>query len=635
MNSDDELYCEQIETNICDENEFRCRNGLCINRQFLFDGQGDCTDLTDEQSLLVIKKYHNFEHCFEQATFDCDEHWCGREMISCGDGECIPWNQRFWNGFDCSNFYTHVYNCELEERDAKSINFSITDNYGRCTMNITEFNANNDPCLLMIKCAVTLHPSCQSIGMFFTEGKDAYAYACELCQNRTLVDYASGTTFLSPFIRAYYTPKQFEIYSPDFFSKMKVRQPGLLCVIGEHMCRGIKVIHNGSTCFQYNDIFEQSYPFSPYDYLFCQSVNHSVTYCVSTTFFYRCQTSGECISKHRLFDGFVDCFDASDENNTEALNSLLPLFMKDRYNCTIDGNSSNTVMRHFLGDGTSACWHGTDEMSLSINWQQQQCFKSDDFACSLLRDLYQTTNEGQSKNILRFTSLCDSFWDLRNGSDEIDCSEWICESGWIKQQSNLSQWSGNCINPEWKCNKIWDYTDGSDEYDCNRTKSYPIPDCLLLDSNKIIPLNATNTMAGNGIVECSGGIDERVTFPCNDGFPLNERFLCNDQITCLKPMDLCNHNIDCPTGEYGSEFWCGPRPSFNTSVCKAEEFNCLEQNDTGPCIPDEDRCNDERKSCLIFHRDKHMCIHRRKYNHQRWDRLAFLPNRTDRNRKNL
>ncbi|CAF3718015.1 unnamed protein product, partial [Rotaria sp. Silwood1] len=145
MNSDDELYCEQIETNICDENEFRCRNGLCIDRQFLFDGQGDCTDLTDEQSLLVIKKYHNFEHCFEQATFDCDEHWCGREMISCGDGECIPWNQRFWNGFDCSNFYTHVYNCELEERDAKSINFSITDNYGRCTMNITEFNANNDP----------------------------------------------------------------------------------------------------------------------------------------------------------------------------------------------------------------------------------------------------------------------------------------------------------------------------------------------------------------------------------------------------------------------------------------------------------------------------------------------------------
>ncbi|CAF1267635.1 unnamed protein product, partial [Rotaria sp. Silwood1] len=497
MNSDDELYCEQIETNICDENEFRCRNGLCINRQFLFDGQGDCTDLTDEQSLLVIKKYHNFEHCFEQATFDCDEHWCGREMISCGDGECIPWNQRFWNGFDCSNFYTHVYNCELEERDAKSINFSITDNYGRCTMNITEFNANNDPCLLMIKCAVTLHPSCQSIGMFFTEGKDAYAYACELCQNRTLVDYASGTTFLSPFIRAYYTPKQFEIYSPDFFSKMKVRQPGLLCLIGEHMCRGIKVIHNGSTCFQYNDIFEQSYPFSPYDYLFCQSVNHSVTYCVSTTFFYRCQTSGECISKHRLFDGFVDCFDASDENNTEALNSLLPLFMKDRYNC------------------------------------------------------------------------------------------------WIKQQSNLSQWSGNCINPEWKCNKIWDYTDGSDEYDCNRTKSYPIPDCLLLDSNKIIPLNATNTMAGNGIVECSGGIDERVTFSCNDGFPLNERFLCNDQITCLKPMDLCNHNIDCPTGEDESEFWCGPRPSFNTSVCKAKEFNCLEQNDTGPCIPDEDRCNDE------------------------------------------
>lgn len=60
---------------------FLCRNGLCIDRQFLFDGQGDCTDLTDEQSLLILHKYKNF---------DFDEYWCGCEMISCGDGEYIP-----------------------------------------------------------------------------------------------------------------------------------------------------------------------------------------------------------------------------------------------------------------------------------------------------------------------------------------------------------------------------------------------------------------------------------------------------------------------------------------------------------------------------------------------------------------
>ncbi|CAF1091178.1 unnamed protein product [Rotaria sordida] len=368
MNGDDELYCDQIETNICDENEFRCRNGFCIDRQFLFDGQGDCTDLTDEQTLLIIKKYHNFQNYYEQATIDCDEHWCGREMISCGDGECILWNRRFWSGYDCS-------------------------------------------------------------------------------------------------------------------------------------------------------------------------------------------------------------------------------------------------------DGTNVCFNGADEMSLSINWQEQQCFKSDDFACSLLRDLNNSNNEEQSTHILPFTNLCDSFWNLRNGSDEIDCDEWICEPGWIKQQSNLSRWSGNCINPQWKCNGIWDYTDGSDEYNCNRTEPYPIPDCLLLETNEIISFNVTNTIAGNGIVECSGGIDERVTFACNDGFPLNERFLCNDKITCLKPMYLCNHVIDCSTGEDESEFWCGQRPSLNTPACEKKRLACLERDDYGPCIPQEDRCHTERTSCLSSHQDDYMCIHPRKYNH--------------------
>ncbi|CAF1192120.1 unnamed protein product [Didymodactylos carnosus] len=107
INGEDEFYCDQIETNICANNQFRCWNGLCIDHQFLFDGQGDCTDLSDEQNLLIHHKHVNFQACYKQASFDCDEHWCGRKMISCGDGECIPWSQRFWNEYDCHNYYTH------------------------------------------------------------------------------------------------------------------------------------------------------------------------------------------------------------------------------------------------------------------------------------------------------------------------------------------------------------------------------------------------------------------------------------------------------------------------------------------------------------------------------------------------
>jgi hypothetical protein len=108
MNGEDELHCDLIETNSCDNNQFRCRNGFCIDRQFLFDGQGDCTDFSDEQRSVILKRLDNFENCYQKSRFDCDEHWCGREMISCGDGECIPWFQRFWGENDCRNSYTIV-----------------------------------------------------------------------------------------------------------------------------------------------------------------------------------------------------------------------------------------------------------------------------------------------------------------------------------------------------------------------------------------------------------------------------------------------------------------------------------------------------------------------------------------------
>jgi hypothetical protein len=350
MNGEDELHCDLIETNSCDNNQFRCRNGFCIDRQFLFDGQGDCTDFSDEQRSVILKRLDNFENCYQKSRFDCDEHWCGREMISCGDGECIPWFQRFWAEHDCHNYYTHIYNCELEERHNKSIDFSITDNHGRCKSNITEFNTTEDQCLLMIKCAVTLHPSCKSFNMPLNNYTDAITYVYDFCQNRTSMKYASGIKFFSPFVRADYISNQFKLtVELEFFALMKIRTPGQFCLVGEYMCEGGKVIQNGSKCFTHEEIYGHNYSYPPYEYLFCRSVNHSIDDCMNKTWFYRCRTTGECISKYRLFDGFRDCLDSSDEEDLNALNSLESFFMKDRYNCTIDGRKSGAVMRHFLG----------------------------------------------------------------------------------------------------------------------------------------------------------------------------------------------------------------------------------------------------------------------------------------------
>ncbi|CAF4454274.1 unnamed protein product, partial [Rotaria sp. Silwood2] len=538
---EDELHCELIEINTCADHEFRCRTGLCIDREFLFDGQADCPDLSDEQRNLLFERYGDFRHCYEQATFDCDERWCGREWLSCGDGECIAWNRRFWNGFDCSNSYTHVYNCELEERHGKSIEFCLTDDNGRCQPNIIESNTIDDRCRTVIKCALTLHPTCTTLGMLFKTYEKAISQIHILCQNRTQIVYASGIHFLSPFIRAHYTIRQFQTSNSDFFALMKMRQPGQFCLVGEYTCQGVKI---------------------------------------------------DTIVRSMVSDRQQSC----------AIFSVN--ISRFRFCCQL--HSHLTFL--FAGDGWSQCPNGTDEMSLSVNWQQKKCRQPEDLACSILRGLYDTDNEKQSTYILPFASLCDSIWDLRNGSDETDCEEWVCEDGWIKQYTKNSRWSGNCINPQWKCNHAWDYADGSDEFHCNGTDKYPVPECLLLATGQRIRLNESNEIAGNGKVECSGGIDERVTFACTEGFPLNERFLCNDQAKCLPPKLLCDHVPDCSEGEDESEFWCGAGFPSMTNTCAARTFACQERNDSGPCIPNENRCNTGNIDCQISSRDEMMCI---------------------------
>ncbi|CAF1044729.1 unnamed protein product, partial [Didymodactylos carnosus] len=267
-----------------------------------------------------------------------------------------------------------------------------------------------------------------------------------------------------------------------------------------------------------------------------------------------------------------------------------------------------------LGDHLSACPDGTDEMSMSVNWQLLQCFKADDGACALLRDLSSSIND--KRYILPFTSLCDSLWDLRNGIDETNCDEWICEQGWEKQKSSINGSStGYCIDSRWFCNEIWDFSDGSDEYNCTYPLTLSAPDCLTLTKPEMrVSILEANSVAGNGLVECLGGIDERNTYACLDGFPLSNRFLCSDNVTCLLPMHLCDHHYDCPTKEDESDFWCGNRSLFSKNICTKHTFACLEINDSSPCIPNEHRCNN-RFQCRQSHLDEYMCVKARYQSH--------------------
>ncbi len=49
----DEDYCEKLEFNECEEDEYRCANGMCIPEEYWLDGDFDCMDWTDEIDTLT------------------------------------------------------------------------------------------------------------------------------------------------------------------------------------------------------------------------------------------------------------------------------------------------------------------------------------------------------------------------------------------------------------------------------------------------------------------------------------------------------------------------------------------------------------------------------------------------------
>jgi hypothetical protein len=79
----DEDHCEMLEFNECEDDEYRCANGMCIPEEYWLDGLYDCMDWTDEASSMNAPT----DNCFNDPEFPCDEHMCFYSQWSCGDGE--------------------------------------------------------------------------------------------------------------------------------------------------------------------------------------------------------------------------------------------------------------------------------------------------------------------------------------------------------------------------------------------------------------------------------------------------------------------------------------------------------------------------------------------------------------------
>ncbi|CAF3971924.1 unnamed protein product [Rotaria sp. Silwood1] len=81
---EDEKHCIEMEMNECNTaTEYRCQNGMCIDRSFLVDFVFDCMDESDENPSNSLAN----DGCYTKRSFECEERMCAWMKTSCGDGQ--------------------------------------------------------------------------------------------------------------------------------------------------------------------------------------------------------------------------------------------------------------------------------------------------------------------------------------------------------------------------------------------------------------------------------------------------------------------------------------------------------------------------------------------------------------------
>ena len=83
----DELYCDQLETNECQPNKFRCRDGSQCIEWDLLDDDMITIDRLDGSDEALPDYSHNSPLVFDNLF--SSKYKCPRGQLSCGNGECI------------------------------------------------------------------------------------------------------------------------------------------------------------------------------------------------------------------------------------------------------------------------------------------------------------------------------------------------------------------------------------------------------------------------------------------------------------------------------------------------------------------------------------------------------------------
>lgn len=503
---DEPAECLLLQTSECQDDEYRCRFGMCIPKTFLYDFSYDCMDFSDEELEYGVCKDETGDH--NLATIECDYRLCPDNQFSCGNGQCQ--SKEYWDNAclpacpaKCSNvrelfFQKHLLDLNLSPRRSGLRNItSECSSLLICQFVMGSeyvFGYTDEKChdcrdgLGSSECLEYFHEHCPSSFIFQKPNNLLYPFVQLLYYNTTNI---SSEWWLPTHL----------CYSPTHCPTFRVRSSSLLenlsCIARADFPGIMSSTHKTIQFFQ------------------ACNVNPPRILADDKRLFY-CPKSLVFISKQNIFDGVNDCLYGEDEDRRSNVTMALTVDLKNHFKCATNDQwrSRRLIRRRLCSDNADTIYLG-------------KCEQSSDIACQFLRGVYFPPIH------FNYGRICDGRNDMKS-SDQNDTDETHCE-GWRRYR---------------RCDGFWDLKNGEDELNCsNSLVSYITRTVAKCHANQHYCVFRNGTMgciskelAGDGFPHCLGATDERTT-SCSSSDP-RYKFSCRSG-ACKSVTEICN-----------GEFWC-------------------------------------------------------------------------------
>lgn len=455
----------------------------------VFLGEYDCMDWTDEYLL------DDTAACsFKTSAMECDEHLCGPNMYSCGDGQCVQWRTRMTfqrsqaRDDDCFNKRNLNYMCE-----ANPYRHAWTQESGLCWPDAGYNDLRYPSWDLINSSTLTNDEKCQYLFRCVLSGRFERDCPCDGYNcTRMMMSVCPGRDSLVVYPQPGLISGNI-LFHYNYSRSMVIPKVDVMKLGGNLKCRGYHLTAGWSTELPieyglaypgiYNILCNFKDPHVGYkDFLspfqhdkFCW--NESLTfnghpYAINPD---ACPVARECISQYRIRDGLTDCVNEDDENGVLNKSHCTGNVGRHRFQCFNEEHECLSL--YWLGSQTTECSNNYDEMWYGVGSLLQTsvvCAANNLKDCGRLKEYIAKSSTKDSRgdsslvnsqeptsplSRIPFRLYCNSFWDLNEHIDELaaSCHYWICQSHQYQCQT------GQCIEPEWVCDGEWDCSDASDE----------------------------------------------------------------------------------------------------------------------------------------------------------------------------